>query len=288
MKIKLVTLILIIVLLVGGGLGAYVLLKDKDIGLMKTSKNDNGIVFNNAAEENAIVNSEIGKNQISNSLAEGKITQEIKEVSKTNTEKIQANQKLLDKLYNSICDINESELLGNKIISYNENLLNNEAVKYYIVWENIPKSNFEYDKDSNGNEVTGAANVSCKIFNQYYKSIFGQDADFDKIVKEDIAYGITIKNDTIYGTRATGRGEPEFALKVDNIMYNPNEETYTITIDYLKFSNDEKITSEEIEKISEPSTLTWDEKLNYAKIEIQYKKASSDNYRLLSMVFKKI
>lgn len=258
MKIKLTTLLIVLVLLVGGALGAYFFLKDKDIGVMKTSKNDNGIVFNNKAEENAIVNSVTGKNQISNLLTEEKITQEIKEVSKTNTEKIQINKILYDKLYNVIDDMNKDEKYGEKPILYNQNLLNNETVKFYIIWENIPRTYFEFGKTYFGEEIDGVANVSYKIFNQYYKFTFGQDANVEEILKEGNVD--TIKNDIIYGSMITGRREPEFALKVDNIMYNPNEETYTITINYLKFSNDEKITSEEIEKISEPSTLTWEKK----------------------------
>ena len=43
MKIKLITLILIIVLLVGGGIGAYFLLKDYDVGIIKTTKNDDSV-----------------------------------------------------------------------------------------------------------------------------------------------------------------------------------------------------------------------------------------------------
>ena len=59
MKIKLTTLLIVLVLLVICGLGAYFLLKDKDIGVMKSTKNDNGIgIF----ENNTPVKNEITDN----------------------------------------------------------------------------------------------------------------------------------------------------------------------------------------------------------------------------------
>ena len=72
MKIKLTTLLIVLVLLVIGGLGAYFLIKNKDIGVMKSTKNDNGIgimknnnttpVENESAKNNQIINEENNEN----------------------------------------------------------------------------------------------------------------------------------------------------------------------------------------------------------------------------------
>lgn len=68
MKIKLTTLLIILVLLVGGGLGTYFLLKDKDLGVIKTTKNDSIINIQDSKEK--IEKLEKEKSELENKIQE--------------------------------------------------------------------------------------------------------------------------------------------------------------------------------------------------------------------------
>lgn len=127
MKIKLTTLLIVLVLLVIGGLGAYFLLKDKNIGVMKSTKNDNGIVFNNTIQENS--KAEISNDNENNILANEKKTETNK------TEENQTEKSLYEKYDGLYWQFRDSKTDKTKL-EWNNKKIQIENGVAYLYYEN--------------------------------------------------------------------------------------------------------------------------------------------------------
>lgn len=148
MKIKLTTLLIILVLLVGGGLGAYFLLKDKDIGVIKTTKNDSAI---NIQENNEKIN-------------------------KLEKEKVDLEQKIED-LEKEIDNSKKEFEVANKNKSEENKKLTDDELKYFTDYLNKSENNCLLTS-----EYYNAKDIDLREL--IYTGAGIEQEDFDKIEKE--------------------------------------------------------------------------------------------------------
>jgi len=136
MKIKLTTLIIIVVLAVAGTVGVMLLVTNKDFGLMRTDKNDDGIVINE--QENL-------------SVVEEKISNEIEEMN--------GNSKIVKKLDDS------KEIV---YTSYYKKLQDNDGT---IIEYNIPTINIDSEDAKNSNKnINELQKIAEKYYAEYEES----------------------------------------------------------------------------------------------------------------------
>ena len=194
MKIKLTTLLIVLILLVIGGFGIYFLSKDKNVGVMKKNKNDDGIVFNNKAEENTISNSEIEKNQISNSTTQENLKVETTNNNEKQYEELDINSLIVKNAHNFIPTVSFNKFLPTAYqkskITFND--LTNE-VKLINIFNHIDFNKEEVEIMEEGVERNYNENVlgywfsfNPEIMHKYAKEFYGsiayiKDEDFDII-----------------------------------------------------------------------------------------------------------
>ena len=95
--------------------------------------------------------------------------------------------------------INNQDINGNYVISFNKDLLNNYEYRQLFVMEYILSINNNYDKfvvlDMDGNLIDDMPTSEFTLsyldydkYNSYYKSLFGEDFDKGKAMKANTKY----------------------------------------------------------------------------------------------------
>lgn len=196
MKIKLVTLVIIVVLLIGGGVGTYLLLKDKDLGLVKTTKSDNAINMENKSEEIAKLEKE--KAELDKKVEDlEKQVEELKKGAEVSNNNTLTNETQNNTNTNSSIEtITTNDL---KIIASNQN----EECDYIRITSISKKSDNSYLIEA---DVYNAIRISQTQYNQmvkdkkivlnnieypYYKS------DDEDGLSQDFGYGYIVSKDYV-------------------------------------------------------------------------------------------
>lgn len=210
MKIKLTTLLIVFVLLVIGGFGAYFLLKDKDVGVMKTTKNDSAI----NVQEN---NEKVDKLQKEKADLENKVEELTKQV---NDMKLETNNisskitneealKIATEVYHRAYTLIEE---GYGICDHNK-AYEKYGEKYYLVKEDLLKNIFtqknlqNFERSMGKNSIYDGKDWYLKNTDGYFLStIFGITDQMERpltIVYSDdnkiIATGQIIETDMPWG-----------------------------------------------------------------------------------------
>ena len=174
---------------------------------------------------------------------------------------------------------------------YNKNFLNEEKNKYYIVLNTMQKEILnEFNQFNDNGEIE--TSISVNKVNEYYNKIFGINLNEEKLLNANTSYNLRIKDGMLYGSYDTGWGINPFELKAKKLVKNNETNIYTLTAevlmkikeyhaDFTEFDDDVTI------KYGNPEVLTWPEEYEYAELEIQYKKDSEGNNKLVSMSFVK-
>lgn len=276
-KVRLSTVVyLVIILVLAIALGVVYYL-----GFVKDDKSNNMLSTGEVVEKNDIsINTQ--NPEPNNNVEE----ESIKLIELSDKEKIKINKQLKENLHVILRTITND---GAENMEKNIDLLNNKENKAQVLWYSMKFEDAEFY--NNEELATGEAIIDVDTAKKYYNKIFDKtsEKDFQDLVEayNDVDY-FSVKDNKIYGGFPTGWGISPYELKINMVEFNSSTDNYKAIVDVLKPDNDnEDELINMINKYSNENVLEWPEELNYAKMEIEYKKEEDGNYKLISLMFVK-
>ena len=277
-SVILIFIILILLLVLGGMFYYYNYIANKNIdesaGNIDNNKTNTENVNNNISS-NAINNVETNKTSTKLTLSKA--------------DKIDANKELNNKLLFIFRYLTDDDITS---IKENTELLSSNENRALILWYAMFFDKVKFSEfDENGEIASGNASIDINTVNKYYYKVFnnGNENDFEEILNayNQMKY-FKVKDEKIYGSFPTGWGITPFVFKIDTIELDSEADMYTAMVYILRpiNYNVDDVTELNV-KYGHEDVLEWPEELNYCKLKIQYKKDSSGNDKLISMMFVK-
>ena len=137
--------------------------------------------------------------------------------------------------------INNQDRNGNYIISFEDNLFDNYKYRQLFVMEYILSNSSNYDKfivlDMDGTVIEEIptsdftlAYIEYEEYNDYYKSLFGEDFDIDKSMKGNTKYD----NTHVYyeNRRAGSNGVYVSMIQANEVEYNKENYIANVIVTY--------------------------------------------------------
>lgn len=248
-----------------------------------------GIISKYVIKKNVNKQNEVSTNIVNSEENNNKLIGENNNqiITLSDKDKIKINKEIKEKL---ILALRKIANIQNVDLIYNTNLLNDEIHKFYIVWC-IMEQDATIAKNFKSDDATGKVSIDKELVNTYYNKIFNSDMN-EGVLQTNSAFPITIRNNILYVPMETGYGINPFELKANNLKFNNNTKIYTLTLDFLmevkKEKNYYKEFNEDVSiKYGDANVLEWPINLNYAKLIMEYKKDTENNYQLISLMFVK-
>lgn len=197
MKIKLTTLLIVLVILVGGGFGAYFLLKGKDIGIIKTTKNDSKINIEDSKEKIA------------------KLEEEKSELEKTIEEVENENSDLKKKV----------DELEKKTEDNNSSINSSSSKKSYSV-EDVSKIIKNYLKDTQ--YISDVRITKLQIYSREEILSGYEDKEYRDFLEASIDWDNFIYGTISYDIKYTDEWKHEKSLEGFDMVRDPSGMLYEI------------------------------------------------------------
>lgn len=234
-------------------------------------------------EDNSLGNEQIEENTVQDNTAEKEKEKEPKleylDVKLTKDEKILYNKEIgkqgFDVALRQIVDFDNNDF------PYEVNLLDDINNKYLLTFYQIiddptkSKLFVPYDKMSKQDQEN-----NVKIIE--YAKVLDLSKDFltNPLTEEDLQK-VNISNTKIEGNKiktevGMGIGLPPFVLKAKSLKRSADNTEEILTIDVLTKKVDGKIDYDSLMEVKKEDVLTWDDSLNYAKVEIVLKIVKND------------
>lgn len=121
---------------------------------------------------------------------------------------------------------------GKEELSYHTNYLASAETKAQFAWEIVlldQEIERIYDLDADGETATGAVSFRETDYVAAYEKLYHESADVEALLRA----GFRLKEERLYGYRATGWGPDPFVLKTTDVVYNNESGCYEVRLDML-------------------------------------------------------